>query len=238
VVDSHHRRGRLALLAATAIVAALAAVSGASGATTCTGTITSGSFGSIVVPPGANCELNAENGDIIEVTGSISVGQGASLQVFAGGLLGFPCGQILIHGSVAATSPQTITFFADPGCTLRVDGSISIRGATELVEFQNVSVGGSVTLRDNPASNSVRLQGSTIDGSVTVSNNTVSNNVLVSSNSIGGSLTFSNNSGNTVFVAENMIGGSLACSDNNGLTNETFGPNTVGGSTSGQCATV
>jgi hypothetical protein len=233
-VDSHHRRGRLALLAATAIVAALAAVSGASAATTCTGTITSGSFQSIVVPPGETCELFAVNGDVIEVAGSISVGQGAILFVRA--LEQPSCGQIVIRGSVAATNPFAIVFLADSGCTLRVDGSISVRGASEPVRFQGILVGGSVVLRDNDVAGSVRILDSIIDGSVTVRNNNAATEVIVANNSIGGSVNFSNNVGPVTAVADNAIGGSLACSGNSGSLIETFGPNTVGGSPSGQCA--
>jgi hypothetical protein len=145
-VDSHHRRGRLALLAATAIVAALVAVSGASAATTCTSEINSGSFQSIVVPPDAECVLNTQNGDVIEVAEGISVGQGAILGVFAAG---DPCGQILIHGSVVATSPEIIVFEANLGCTLRVDGGITSSRASERVHLIRISVGGNVALLDN-----------------------------------------------------------------------------------------
>jgi hypothetical protein len=235
-VDSRHRRGRLALLAGTAIVAALVAVSGASAATTCTGTITSGSFGSIVVPPGADCTLSAGNGRVIEVAGSISVGQGASLTAFAfGPSSGFPCGQMVINGSVTATSPESIAFTASDGCPLRVDGSITVRGATFQVGLAGISVGGSVAVRDNAVANVVRIEGNSIEGSVAVTNNNAGNIIRVSSNTIGGSVNYSNNIGEIVRVDQNTIDASLACSGNDGNI-EIFGPNTVGGSTSGQCA--
>jgi hypothetical protein len=233
-VDSHHRRGRLALLAATAIVAALTAVSGASAATTCTGSLPPGSYQSIVVPPGESCVLQASFGASIEVAGSISVGQGASLRMVASGA---PCGQIVIHGSVAAVSPEEIDFFATTGCTIRVDGSISIRGASAKVILQgNISVGGSVALRGNAVDTFVQIVGSSIDGSLAVTNNRAGQFIDVSFNSIGGSLNFSNNdSAGVISVANNTIDGSLACSDNIALFG-TLVPNTVGGSASGQCA--
>jgi hypothetical protein len=186
-------------------------------------------------------------------------GQGAILGVSALNLDG-GCGQIVIHGSVAATNSEFIVIEADSGCTLRVDGSITSRRGGERVQLRDISIGGSVTIRDsggaaytverssiggslrlrNNVANVNRVEGNSIGGSVTFSNNLslVAPNIL-QANTIGGSVTFSNNRslvdlGNT--VQHNAIDNSLACSGND--PPPIGGGNTVGGSKSGQCATL
>jgi hexosaminidase len=170
------------------------------GIVTCTGEISGNIAGSVIVPPGAQCDLLGAT-----VAGSVDVQPGGGLFVVGS----------TIDGSLVATDAAYIAIgnleeFGGPNRISKILGSVSITGTTGTPGFPTTNVicdstfvGGSVVLSGNKAPFTIGTfpvdcgfpgsspAGDTIQGSVIVTGNSAP--VAINNNKIGGSLTCAGN---------------------------------------------
>lgn len=127
--------------------------------TTCTGTLSPGSYGNLVVPSGATCTINSS----VTVTGYVQVNASATLHD-TGAAVG---------GSLTATSNSNVFISGSGGYSNTnafFGGSVNTSGA-HTVSVTNTTLNGSLG-----------VQSSTASGSVSITNNTVGKNLSVTNN--------------------------------------------------------
>ena len=127
--------------------------------TTCTGTLASGEYHKLVVPPGATCD---GTGAQIDVRGGLTVGDGATF------VLGFEGGPDTgtIRGGIDANQPASLqVHFAD------IRGGVSMHGGTgffSTVEDNNIRGGATI---DGYSGFWLGFIRNSVRGTVTLSNN-------------------------------------------------------------------
>jgi hypothetical protein len=181
--------------------------------TTCTGDMT-GSFESIVVPPGAYCGLYSAN-----VNGNIAAYEGS--QLFIGG-------GVTVIGNVSATSPQWFYIYTDPAAVANnIHGNVTVIGATGDLQnpFSGVAVyicgtiiGGNVRITDTI--NSIAFGGSE-PGAACESNG--------GGNSVpAGNVRIEDNAGPFFRVADNTVAGNMRIIGNTGSATKRVLNNQIG----------
>jgi hypothetical protein len=169
--------------------------------TTCTGDMT-GTFDSIVVPPGAYCGLSSAT-----VNGSIAAYEGSQL---------FIAGGVTVIGNVSATSPQWFYIYTDPAAVANnIHGNIAVIGATGDLQdpFAGVAVyicgtiiGGNVRIADTI--NSIAFGGS--EPGAACQPNGGGNSVPA------GNVRIEDNAGPFFRVADNTVAGNMRIIGNTG----------------------
>jgi hypothetical protein len=174
----------LLVLSASALVVGLSTALAAHSGSVCTGTLASGHYQKLVVPPGATCDGTTAN---IDVRGGVDVGEGATF--ILGNEQGGPTGTI--RGGIRANAPASLqVHFA------RIDGGVTMVGGEGFFS----------TVEDNDIRGGATIDGYTgfwlgfirndVRGTVTLSNNHMDDpdaNEFVT-NTIKGSLVCHNNS--------------------------------------------
>jgi len=140
-----------ALLVAAALTAGSASAGKPSPTLTCTGVVSGGTWGNVVVPDGAECSLNG-----VTVQGSVKVGIGSDLYVSGGSVhgnlsasgsddveTGNTLGPSHIYGNVTIDSSYFVYFDST------IDGNASFTGNFLVVLTSPTHVGGNVSITDN-----------------------------------------------------------------------------------------
>jgi hypothetical protein len=196
------------VLSASALAVGLSTALAAHSGSTCTGTLASGNYHKLVVPPGATCDGTTAN---IDVRGGVDVGKGATF--ILGNEQGGPTGTI--KGGIRANAPASLqVHFA------HISGGVRMYGGAGFFS----------TVEDNVIQGGATIDGYTgfwlgfirnhVHGTVTLSNNQMDDpdaNEFVT-NTIKGSLVCHHNS------PKPQVG------DSEGL------PNVVSGQKVDQCA--
>ncbi len=211
------KRVRLLLIAALATFALTApATVAAVQATTCEGTLSGGTYHSIIVESGATCRL-----DDVTVTHSVFVRPGGSLYAVDSTIRQ----QVQSRGATTVRLIDTDVF-----------GQIHIRRTTG-----RVLIGASSCFVDPIAGGNIHLHHNF--GPITVCQMTIRNNLLVQNNQgkirllfndVGRNVNITGNQGSLIRVRGNEIEGNLNCHQN--AVTPTLVGNTVGGQRLGQCA--
>lgn len=156
----------------------LATSASASGGFTCTGTLPSGTYGSVSVPAGATCDgTNAH----IRVSGGVSVGQGATF------ILGDEAGDGggWINGGVSADGASSLQLhFA------HVNGSVSMLGGSGYFsDLEDDTINGGVTI-EGYSGFWLGFIRNTVNGTVTISRNAMADPdaIEIVTNQISGNL--------------------------------------------------
>ncbi len=184
----------------SALVVLLGTASGAlAQSTICTAPITKGPiFGDVVVPNGANCLLgydpppsnpcceSASPGTAVVVTGSVTVGTGASLTVglnsiIIGSIVASNCnyvelvseGSEYVGGNVTISNCAGQIAFLTVGTGSVIGGSLSCSNNTGPCIIEDAYVGGSVTVDSNvsPAGSPSQVYFNTISGNLQCTGN-------------------------------------------------------------------
>jgi hypothetical protein len=206
--------------------------------------------GNLVVPNGATCTLNGAR-----VAGNILVEKNATLNVGTGSK---------IRGNIEAEQCNSVFLFGNPisvGGNVRIDGCGGGQDGyqADIGPLPGIKIDGNFTCENNAAA--CLVTGGEIGGNARFVNNeesqlfnpTIGGNLVIKDNSatlpgsevavvvrgtIEGNVEVNANSGpeGSVIVGGNEIGGNLRCHGNtSGVTDDSVGPNTVGGKTQGQC---
>lgn len=215
------RRVSIAMVAAAlgALVVSVSPVAASGGATTCTGTLTPGTYGRVVVPAGAVCATFAGP---VTINGGVSVGAGAT---FVLGSEDNPVHTATINGGVTAVNAANVQIHFST-----INGGLTVVGGAG-------PFGGPFGVTFNAIEDNVINGGATITGYTGFWQGFFRNKVK-------GSVNYSNNTlvdpdGNE--VQTNTIHGNLNCSGNNPspqMGDSGGSPNSVTGRKTGQCVTV
>jgi len=177
--------------------------------TSCNTVLTPGSYTSVNVPAGATCTVSVPG--TVDVAGNVTVGANGSLAFTSNA-------KFVINGSLIGTNAFTIeiTPATGTGGAANILGSVSLTGIAGFVAIDNSFIGGTVSVSgSNPVD-------------IFVVSDIVSGNVLIRNNTTRGGP-------NSDVIQGNTIGSSLVCSGNTPAPVNGGVPNTVGGSTVGQC---
>jgi hypothetical protein len=150
--------GSLTVACAIAVALAMGASAG-NGGFTCTGTLASGTYNSLVVPDGATCDgTNAQ----ITVNGGVTVGQGATF------ILGDEQGDGggTINGGVSTNGAASLQIHST-----RVSGGVSMNGGSGFFSaIEDNTINGGVTI-DGYSGFWLGFIRNTVHGTVNISNN-------------------------------------------------------------------
>ncbi len=188
----------------------------------CTGTLT-GTFDSIIVPAGAECDLGAAT-----VNGSINVRAGASLYMY---------GPATVKGSVSGNGSSVIAIYnASVIGTLGTNKNAPVSGKSEVIAGNNVL--GNLNITNNGRT---YICGAFIGGNVFI---TGTNGTEIAfggtefdascsqnggGNVVGGTVSIQNNNVPTFRDADNVVGRTMTVSGNQGSANKNVLNNSVGG---------
>ncbi len=179
------------LIAAIAITFVMIGPAQAAPATQCTGTITGGMTGSLVVPSGATCTL-----DGVTVNGNIRIMSGGALIT----------DDSTINGNVRGDGARTVQLIDTDVVGTGTTGNITLTGTTGKIVIGSEgcvvdpAVGNNITLIDNEGNiaicfmttgETIKVQG-TDDGRIGIHDNVVGNSLLVQDNT-GSRITLTNN---------------------------------------------
>ena len=173
--------------------------------TTCTGTISSGTLGNVVVPVGESCVLNGS----VVVRGNIVVEESASLTVSG----------IMIKGNVQANEADGIVITAPFGGQTEIGKNVQIQESSGGVSVSRADIGGNVLIEEqNTDTGCIGVSNNIIGGNLVLHENAGSQCINVGGNTIGGNLELTENKIPGEFLIEtNTIGGNLVCADNDPL---------------------
>ena len=176
--------------------------------------------GPVVVPKGANCNLQT-----VTVTGSVQVQSGGTLVIGSGSH---------IEGSVQSNRPgsnagnpsatDSITSYSIVLCTSTIDGPVQISDAPAAVVIGASGCGSGDTINSSGTNGSTGVSLTGNAGPTYLDNNTITGSVGVSSNKL------------FTEISSNTISGNLSCTANTPAP--TGGSNTVTGSKNAQCSAL
>ncbi|MDQ4038573.1 MAG: hypothetical protein M3313_09550 [Actinomycetota bacterium] len=179
------------LVAGIAIAFLTVSPAQAAPATECTGTITGGTTGSLIVPEGETCTLEG-----VTVNGNIRIEAGGALIT----------DDSTINGNVRGNGARTVQLIDTDVVGTGTTGNITLTGTTGKIVIGSEgcrvdpAVGNNITLIDNEGNISIcymtvgetiNVQG-TDDGRIGIHNNTVGNSLIVQDNT-GARITLTNN---------------------------------------------
>src|SRR5262245_591758 len=203
---------RLFLSFAISVAALIAGTSNAAAAVTrCQGPLPPGTYDTVLVPKGINCQVGVSpvGGGLVTVQGNVTLQEGASLTN--------DCNDFTVNGNLQGEGVNSVIII---GPTVRISGNVSITGATGHVFLDDVTIGGNLNISDSNGIDIILL------------NSVIAGNALVQDNTLTDFLRF--------IIGGNKIAGNLVCGDNAG-TPGTGGEgmtNTVGGQKIGQCSAL
>jgi len=167
-----------------------------------------------------NGSLTVAKGQVIcigpggTVTGSVTVAAGGALWVSGGtiggsvsatGAVGITLCAVKVIGSVSVVGASGPVVLGGPGCSGdTLGGSVSIKGSTAGVSYENNHVTGSLAISGNAGG--LAVSGNTVTSSAAVTSNT--GGVAFTTNTVSGSLTITNNTGGFTYTG-NTIHGSV-----------------------------
>jgi hypothetical protein len=197
---------RLFLSIAILVAAFIAGTSSAAAAVTrCDGSLSAGTYDTVLVPEGKTCVVLGP----VTVEGNVILQEGASLSS--------ECDTLRVNGNLLGDGVKNVSMIGDSVDSVRIDGNVSITGATGVVFLDEVIIGGNLQISDSNGSE------------ITVTTSKVAGNVLFQNNTL---------TPGQFFISGNTIAGNLVCRGNAPPPENQDNPNNVGGQKIGQCSAL
>src|SRR5262245_25060671 len=152
---------RLFLSVAISVAALIAGTSNAAAAVTrCDGSLSAGTYDTVLVPEGKTCVVLGP----VTVEGNVTLQEGASLSS--------ECDTLRVNGNLLGDGVKNVSMIGDSVDSVRIDGNVSITGATGVVFLDEVIIGGNLQISDSNGSE-ITVTTSKVAGNALFQNNTL-----------------------------------------------------------------